>query len=338
MKGIKLYALLGSLSLMAVCVPQMTLADEPASQPASSAGEKKFNEADAAKGHDRQLTLDQIMMMHGAQKASDAGTKADSHSQRQVSLDQLFPKNYSQSATDTTVIEHHKAPSAHTNPKQPVMAKAPAAKAGGKSALAVYKHTPSESDAVVAVAHQVISHGSTGVITASLDRPGTVPQYKSGDHMVINLKALQDCNVLVFDYDNNGTITQLWPNAYEPNGKLSAGETVQVGGESSQYTLDIDGKGLEQIFIYAYPSSEKMPGLLTAMAPVEHTPFRAAHMTTAQYHRLMYESKEYFQPAVVADNRGVVVTGKPNRQIGASNASFSDAPANKVELTFQIEK
>ncbi|HEY9792001.1 MAG TPA: DUF4384 domain-containing protein [Candidatus Obscuribacterales bacterium] len=352
MKGTKLFALLGSLSLLAVCVPQITLAADAASKPASSAGEK-FDEGKASTAPTRQLTTEQILQMEslGSKKppVGSASSKRADDGNRGIRLDRLFEalKTESHGATPlshSTVVEHHKAQAAHANGKQPAIAHSPSPKAGGKSEVAIYKHQVKETDNMVAVAHQVISNGSTAVISASLDRPGTVPKYRSGDHMVVNLKAWQDCNVLVFDYDNAGTITQLWPNSFEPNGALTAGQTIQVGGDNSQYTLDIDGKGVEQIFIYAYPSSEKMPGLLTAMAPVQNTPFRSTKMTRAQYHHLLQESREYFQPAAGrTSDRAVTVTARPEARqaaVGeqAAKASFSDAPANKVELTFQIEK
>jgi hypothetical protein len=171
----------------------------------------------------------------------------------------------------------------------------------------------------------------TPVITAALNKPGYMPKYKSGEKMTVTLRAQQDCNVLVFDYDAKGTLTQLYPNEYENNGTMRAGQEIEIGGPSSKYTLDIEGKGMERIFVYAYPTTD---GPITvAMNPVANTPFRSVEISPDQYKRLVKNSKMYF-----GTDRSVKVTPKAGVTAVQNASAENERQPNKLELTFQIDK
>ena len=169
------------------------------------------------------------------------------------------------------------------------------------------------------------------VISAKLDRAGNQPKYKVGDKLVVNVKANQDCNVVVFNYDSTGTLTQIFPNDYQQNGFVKAGDSVDIGGRDSIYDYQISGKGgPEKVFVYAYPTNNEKPPItqLTAMAPIAGTPFRGGEMTVDQYRDMVNNSKVFFA-------RSVQVMPKKSAQL-VSNSAPAASP-NKVELSFSVD-
>lgn len=177
----------------------------------------------------------------------------------------------------------------------------------------------------VNVSHHTMIN-SSNVVTATLDRTGSVPKYKVGDKLVVNIKANQDCNLVVFNYDSTGTLTQIFPNDYQQSGFVRNGDSVQIGGPESPFDYQVAGKGgQEKIFVYAYPTGSEAP-LTVAMNPLAGTPFRSAEITPEQYRQMVNDSKVFF-------SREVKVV--PKR---VQNTSASQQAANKIELTFVVEK
>jgi hypothetical protein len=358
MNGKKIYALLGSLTVALSCVTSAVVAkDAPqTAKPAKSATAKgvapeKFSEVKHVQQNkpSRSTSLSDALRVKRSVNMDEMANTRLKKSEASVRLDTLI----------ATFNEEQTAPAARSYDFQPrpgfrsagldqkpqrrsvlrsttLSISKPVKSTGSKAtALAVYKHANSGADNVAAVSHRIISNSATQVLEASLDKPGVIPRYRSGEHMVIKLHALQNCNVMVFDYDNKGTITQLYPNDYDKNGSLHSDETVEIGGEHSQYTLDVDGNGPEQIFVYAYPATEKLE---VAMAPVPNTPFRSTKLTREQYDRLIAQSREYSFGAPQSENtsedRGIKITEKS----AAQNVSVTTHPANKLQLVFEIEK
>jgi Domain of unknown function (DUF4384) len=340
MKGIRLYALLASLTVAIACVPTASLADTPATSATANDDHPVFNEMEAG-NQSRQLRLDELF------RASDFEPTAKSATEK------FKPKSKPKNAAAHLA----KAPTKPSDviagkPAQVVVGKTPV-KTKGQTELVTFHGTTDPTS--LGVTHAIISNDATPVISASLDRPGNVPKYKAGDHMVIKLKALQSCNIMVFDYDNKGTITQLYPNDFDRAASLHAGEQIALGGDDSKYTLDVNGGGLEQIFVYAYPASDK-PMEVAMLTPVAHSPFRATHMTRAQYDRLIAQSKDYNFSNSTTDDRSVSVRAKSAQKADnnspLSTVSIKDSrqnepnpvvpasaqkPENKIELIFQIE-
>lgn len=332
MKRFKMFALLGSLTIASACMPAVVLADEAAK--ASDGPPQSM--LDLGASGERGMRLDELF----------AAFKNDKPSAKTGEKQIAAPKSgTSKSVAHANPVVHKKPVVATASKKPTVSAPHPT---NENSEVAVYKHANNDGGGMVAVSHTVISNGTTPVIEASLDKPGTVPKYKVGDHMVIKLKAVQDCNVMVFDFDNHGTLTQIYPNDYDSSGSLAAGQTVELGGDSSQYNLTVGGDGMERIFVYTYPKSE---GPLTvAMNPIPHTPFRSVNITAEQYDRMVHNSRSYFNELEQRNGRFITVEGKDkldklgraqqveNDSHLAPVSSSSSKPANKVELTFQIEK
>lgn len=183
----------------------------------------------------------------------------------------------------------------------------------------------------VNVSHQVpVAAATSGsVVIANLDKGGSVPKYKVGDKLVVNIKATQDCNLVVFNYDSTGTLTQIFPNEYQQSGFVRNGDTVQIGGPESPFDYQVAGKGgQEKIFVYAYPTGTSEAPLTVAMNPLAGTPFRSAEITPDQYRQMVNDSKVFF-------SREVKVVPK---RVQNASASSPAAQPNKVELTFVVEK
>lgn len=195
---------------------------------------------------------------------------------------------------------------------------------------------------------QASSSDRNSIINVWLDKKGSSPQYRSGDKMKINVSASQDCNVMIFDYDGKGKLTQLYPNEYQQKTLLRAGDTITFGGSDSPFDYQVSlPKGSKQaqehIFVYAYPVAEKP--LSIALNPSDGSPFRSGEMTLAQYKKMVAESKVFFngsEPAPSASGeRDVKIV--PKTPSGGSQLKLvsneENAPSgqpNKRELSFTI--
>ncbi len=311
MKALKFWALLGGFAVATNCVTTGAFANETktgAKEPAP------FHELNA-NGSTRGIRLGDLFKGFEQKPA-------------------VTPTNSVKPAATTSLTPRATAKS-HVQPgKRPVVA---ANKQSGKSKpaiqTAIYTKTNNGNQTELAVSSGSHNSQST-IISAWLDKPGTLPNYKSGERMVVKLAAASDCNVLVFDYDAKGTLTQLFPNEYETSGTLKAGQTVEIGGGDSKYTLDIAGKGIERIFVYAYPLSEQP--ITVAMTPIARSPFRSVDITPDQYRKLVRESKIYFEKST--HDRSVKIMPKAGAQAISTSTIESDKQPNKLELTFQIDK
>ena len=315
MKGLKLLALVSGFAICTSCLPQSSSAQGAPPETANQASDAPppFNELNASK--ERGVRLDELFKSFGATKATSpikAATVTKQITPAKATNHRVISS--AESSNKATLAIHPKTKGVHTNTTK--ISKVPAPVNHVDDRLLA-----SDSN-ILPVSHP---QSSSALVTASLDRGGALPKYKSGDHMVVTVSALTDCNVVVFDYDAKNTLTQLFPNQYEPDGKLRAGQSIQVGGESSHYTLDLAGKGKEHIFVYSYPISEQP--ITMAMAQIPHTPFRSAEITPEQYSRFVRESRVY--------DRSVSVKPKTSAQ---PVSQHQDNAANKVELTFEIEK
>lgn len=311
MNAKKLYALLGGLMVAGACLPPVTFAEDAK----KASNDEGVNRAEIGT-HTRHIKLSEIKKHLQTQSA------------KPVAAPSLKPK--ASVETSNTVATSNPKP-----PTKPVIATGKHAPKQNQTQLAIYKNQKNNANSVVAVSHSVFSTGTSPVVEATLNRPGTLPKYRSGEKMVIKLKALQECNVMVWDFDSNGALTQIFPNAYEPNGRMSAGQTMELGGEGSQYTLDLDGAGMERVFVYAYPVSVTDKPVEVAMVPIPNTPFRSGgKMTKEQFDRLIASTPSYKFLSNSSD-RGIKVVGKP-QAVKVSNPS--EPAENKLELHFQIVK
>ncbi len=211
---------------------------------------------------------------------------------------------------------------------------------------------PSKSGAASSAAIQSSSSltSSESIINVWLDKRGSAPQYKHGDKMKINVSASQDCNVMIFDYDGRGKLTQLYPNEYQQKTLLRAGDTITFGGADSPFDYQVSlpkgsSRAQERIFVYAYPVSEKP--LSIALNSEDGSPFRSGEMTLAQYKKLVAESKVFFNTGAAsghtAGERDVKIvpkagTSAPSLKLVSTeeNKVNGSGTANKKEVSFTI--
>lgn len=176
-----------------------------------------------------------------------------------------------------------------------------------------------------------VSNKSTPFINAWLDRAGQTPRYKVGDKMVVNVSSAVDCNLVVYNYDATGTLTQIFPNDLQKDGRVKAGQNIQIGGEESPFDYTVSGNGgLERIFVYAYPSSQSGSPMTVAMLQQKQGPFRTqTKVPFPEYVAMVRDS-------AVFTTRGIEVVPKKTAVQKVSKPA-AEPDQNKLELTFQVE-
>ncbi|HIA52476.1 MAG TPA: DUF4384 domain-containing protein [Candidatus Melainabacteria bacterium] len=206
---------------------------------------------------------------------------------------------------------------------------------------------PAKAAVQTAMTASSVPSSGDSIINVWLDKKGATPQYKNGDKMKINVSASQDCNVMIFDFDGRGKLTQLYPNEYQQKTLLRAGDTITFGGADSPFDYQVSlPKGSthaqERIFVYAYPLTEKP--LSIALGTEDGTPFRSGEMTLAQYKKMVAESKVFFNNSnknpQTSNDRDVKIvpktpTGAPALKLVVADDEKSGQP-NKKELSFTI--
>lgn len=97
---------------------------------------------------------------------------------------------------------------------------------------------------------QPASAASRLAVTAAVDRPSQV--YTQGDTVVLTVTATEDSYIWVFDTGTSGKVHQIFPNAYETDNFLTAGRTLQIPQEGSDYALSVSHPtGVELITVVA---------------------------------------------------------------------------------------
>lgn len=216
-----------------------------------------------------------------------------------------------------------------TSAKPAIVAKAKKHKiAAPESHIAVVKNPVK----MVSSSETALLNNSEQIVAAWLNKKGPNPGYKNREKMRINVQALKDCNLMIFDFDGQGKLTQIFPNDYQQNSLIHAGETVCIGGEDSPFEYQVSipkgqSKAKESIFVYAYPTTAAP--LAVAMNHLPNAPFRGTEMNMEQYRKLVNQSKVYFA-------RGIDIIPKKGAKL-ASSQSPMQSP-NKIELSFSIDR
>jgi len=211
-----------------------------------------------------------------------------------------------------------------------------AVKATPKSVKTAAKLDYHTADA--APAEATSDQGET-VIKAWLNKSGKHPSYKDGDKMEVNVKASKDCNLVIYDFDGKGTLTQIFPNEFQKECSVRAGQTVTIGGDKSNFDFNVTlSEGTknqqERLFVFAYPIKDEAP-VSVAMAKVPDSPFRSANMTMAEYVKLVNQSKVYFARSVGVSAKKRHIS---NIETVSNEMNTGDVAPNKMELGFSIEK
>jgi len=190
------------------------------------------------------------------------------------------------------------------------------------------------SNAIQMVSHSILPSAAAAqemFFDVKLNKTGHT--YKDGEKLEIKVKANQDCNIFIFNFDSKGKLSQIFPNKYQQACAVKAGDTVTVGGQGSPFDYQVSlpqgkDKAQERIFVYAYPTAESSP-VTIAMGLDGASPFRSKEMTVEEYREFVLRTR-VFNP------REIKVMPKP----GAQEVTTRELPinANKAELAITIEK
>ena len=295
------------------------------------------------------LALTCPVATYAADAAAEPGHGMEAGNDRSISIGQLKAPQPAAIRPVATPIQHHAAVQPtrkHVSKIQhrPATAKTPVKinqpVATKSQPVKPIQTTPTVEDVapVQNVAHTNV-RPEGAVISAWLDRQGTTPKYKVGDRMVVNVTASTDCNLVVFNYDAKGTLTQLYPNSFQPSGFVKQGDSIQIGGPDSPFDYEVTGKGgLERIFVYAYPTGTEQP-ITVAMNTIPNSPFRSIEMPTEKYLAMVNESKVFFsrEIKVVPKKTGAASSTPATQTISSSKTEAVSAQPNKVELTFMVD-
>ncbi len=208
----------------------------------------------------------------------------------------------------------------------------------------IAKTTPAKTPDVVAVKHTtsntktIVVNNGEQIVSAWLNKKGDKPHFKDGERLQVNVAANKDCNLMIFNYDGE-QLTQLYPNEFQTNPFVKAGQTIEVGGEGCKFDFTAANPSSkassEKIFVYAYPLESDSAPISIAMAKVPDSPFRAAEMTPEKYRELVNRSEVFF-------SRKVNVTARKSKepdevQLASFEQQSPAAAPNKIELHLVID-
>jgi len=261
---------------------------------------------------------------------------------RGLHIQPLKPKTTAKSKTETeskTKTDSKVSKSVNTDkpekkpeeaPKK-VVKSAPAKKPAVKTVTANKKSPPKKT--VVASTRPALFVSSGNIVAASLNKAGRVPRYQDGEKLKVTVRAYEDCNLMIFNYDGK-VLTQLFPNEYQRDSFIKAGARVEIGGEESKFDFcasnETGDSSSEKIFVYAYPAKEKAKPISIAMNKAGGTPFRSTEMSLEDYRKLVNGSQTFF-------SRGIKVMPKKQVVEATYEEVKSSAPPNKLELSLTVD-
>jgi hypothetical protein len=344
MNGLKKFAVMAAVAAITCPVQGSFAADAPK----NAAAEPGFG---IKKGDDRSISIDQLKapsanatrITDTAKPATKPAAKKPAAQVAKAAAPAIKPIIKKPGQPPTVLTAKHPMRPVTPVAKKPVQANPVTSEPENEVAT----HNPSSD--VQNVSNTTI-RPEGAVVSAWLDRQGSSPKYKVGDKMVVNVTTSTDCNLVVFNYDAKGTLTQLFPNSYQPSGFVKAGESLQIGGPDSPFDYEITGKGgMERIFVYAYPTGTDAP-ITVAMNTVANSPFRSIEMPSAKYREMVNSSRVFFArevkvvPKRMSSNAAPQTTPTPKesttQMISNTTTTQSggrEGQPNKVELTFTVE-
>jgi len=80
-------------------------------------------------------------------------------------------------------------------------------------------------------------------------------RYRTGDEIVFHVRTTKDCYLTLVDLQTSGGLYVLFPNSYQAESFVRAGETVAIGGRSSPFAIGVKGPpGVEGVKVIGSPS------------------------------------------------------------------------------------
>ncbi len=230
--------------------------------------------------------------------------------------------------TDSKVTKSAKKPEATA---KKVVKSPQLTKPANKAVTASKKSSPKKT--VVTSTKPALFVSSGNIVAASLNKAGRTPRYQDGEKLKVTVRAYEDCNLMIFNYDGK-VLTQLFPNEYQTDSFIKAGARVEIGGEESKFDFcasnESNDSSSEKIFVYAYPAKEKAKPISIAMNKAGSSPFRSTEMSLEDYRKLVNGSQTFF-------SRGVKVVPKKQVVEATYEEVKSSAPPNKLELSLTVD-
>jgi hypothetical protein len=81
-------------------------------------------------------------------------------------------------------------------------------------------------------------------------------EYKQGDSPVFTIVASKDCTLTLTDVDEKGEGTVLFPNKFQQNNKIKAGQTVTLPGPDAGFVYRMKDKGVETVIAVCAENGE----------------------------------------------------------------------------------
>jgi hypothetical protein len=63
--------------------------------------------------------------------------------------------------------------------------------------------------------------------------------YRTGDHLIVTIKANKDCNIMVYYTNEIGNCLLVYPNKYEAKSFIRAGEQIVIGDDPSVFWMEV---------------------------------------------------------------------------------------------------
>lgn len=76
---------------------------------------------------------------------------------------------------------------------------------------------------------------------------GNKSLFRPGDTLVLEVKADQDCNLTLISIEGSGLATVLFPNEFEPDNRIAAGNSVHIPAATAAYVLRTNKTGIESV-------------------------------------------------------------------------------------------
>ena len=76
--------------------------------------------------------------------------------------------------------------------------------------------------------------------------------YRSGERVIVAVRANQACYLTLYNIGVNGEITQVFPNGYTDANRLEAGKTYRIPADSDRFDFEVSGEpGMERFLAVA---------------------------------------------------------------------------------------
>jgi hypothetical protein len=113
--------------------------------------------------------------------------------------------------------------------------------------------------------------GSAEAVDAWVDNPSLT--YRVGQQLKVFVRPRQTSFVTVLNVGSSGRVTVIFPNFYQRDTRVPAGQTVAIPAERAGWRIDVVGPpGIEVVKVIATPEPLALPELQRLAATTERSP------------------------------------------------------------------